>query len=109
MLTRFGWGPERVTELGVNRVAALVGEIIRDPYSHSNAAVAGWSYVPSPTDVLFRNWVDVTAQMHRKKNAAPVKPVERPWEQGRRPVWRAPDPQQETRRAKLRARLGLNY
>lgn len=109
MLTRFGWGADRVRELGVNRVAGLVDEILRDPYSHSNAALAGWSFVPDPADVLFRNWVDVTAQMHKKKNAAPVKPVERPWEQGRRPVWRAPDPLRDERRARLRSRLGLNY
>jgi hypothetical protein len=65
--------------------------------------------VPSPVDVLFRNWVDVTAQMNKKKNGAPVKPVERPWEQGGAPLWRAPDPNRDERRQKLRARLGLNY
>lgn len=106
---RFGWGAERIPELGVNRVALLVSEIMREPYSHSNAAVSGWSFVPSPVDVLFRNWVDVTAQMNKKKNGAPVKPVERPWEQGGAPLWRAPDPNRDERRQKLRARLGLNY
>jgi hypothetical protein len=109
LLTRFGWGVEQIPLLGVNRVAGLVDEVMRDPYSHSIAAVAGWSFVPSPQDVSFRNWVDVTAQMNKKKNAAPVKPVERPWEQGARPVWRAPDPNRDVRRKKLRARLGLNY
>lgn len=109
MFCRFGWGVERIPQLGVNRAAGLVDEIMRDPYSHSNAAVAGWSFVPAPADVLLRNWVDVTAQMNKKKNAAPIKPVPRPWESGVRPVWRAPDPNRDERRSKLRARLGLNY
>lgn len=106
---RFGWGTERISELGVNRVAGLVAEIMRDPYSHSCASVAGWAFVPSPADVLFLNWVDVTAQMHHSKGKVRPKPVARPWEQGGRPVWRAPDPGRDERRARLRARLGLSY
>lgn len=107
--TRFGWGTERIPELGMNCAAGLVAEVMRDPYSHLNAAVAGWSFVPNPADAQFLNWVDATASMHHQPGKVKPSPVKRPWEQGARPVWRAPDPGREERRSALRARLGLNY
>lgn len=94
--------------MGGNRAAGLVAELLRDPYSHCSAAASGWSYVPDPTDVMFRNWVDATAMMHHQPGKVRPRPVERPWESGHAPAWRAPDPAKEQRRARLRERLGLN-
>lgn len=92
---------------GWNLVAALVGEILRDPYSHLVAAGAGWSYVPAPEDVSFLNWLDATAQLHHQKGKVPPKPTVRPWTVGtvRRDVM--PDPERAQRRSALMMRLGL--
>lgn len=92
---------------GWNLAAMLVGEIVRDPYSHLSAAVNEYAYVPAPEDVSFLNWVDAQAQMHHQSGKVPPKPAERPWmvKQVRRDV--LPDPGREARRAALRDRLGL--
>lgn len=106
---RFGWGADRIFrgDVAWNLAAALVGEVLREPYSHSTAALRGWAFVPDPVDVLFADWVDATAQMHHQKGKVRPAPVMRPWEQARRdrPVV---SPGSSERRAKLRERLGLN-
>lgn len=95
--------------MGWNVAAGLVAELLRDPYSHTNAAAAGWAFVPHPVDVFFRNWVDVQAQMNHGKGKVPPKPVERPWEKSARvgPRSSVPDPERAVRRAALKERLGL--
>lgn len=66
-------------DLSWNDAVALTRELIRDPYSHSFAALAGYEFVPAPEDVQFYNWVDATAQMnHRSGKVAPT-PAKRPW------------------------------
>lgn len=84
----------------------LVGEIVRDPYSHLAAEINGWAYVPAPTDVLFYNWVDAQAQMHHRPGKVAPQPVARPWtvKNERRDVM--PDPGRSERRRALMARLG---
>lgn len=93
-----------------NTVAGIVAEILRDPYSHLTAAVNGWSFVPSPMDVFFLNWVDAQASMHHQKGKVKPAPVKRPWEQAHRPrpTVVADDPERSMRRAALAERLGLN-
>lgn len=93
-----------------NTAAGIVAEILRDPYSHLTAAVNGWSFVPSPSDVLLLNWVDAQAEMHHQKGTVRPAPVKRPWEHGQRERVTAvtADPERPARRAALAERLGLN-
>ena len=111
MHSQFGWGVNRIMSGGVSwRLACdLSHEVMRDPYSHSNSALANWSYIPHPSDVLFLNWVDATATMHHQPGRVKPRPVKRPWEGGA-PQDRItlPDPDRNKRRAELRGRLGLN-
>lgn len=86
----------------------LADEIMRDPYSHTHAAVVGYSYVPAPEDVSFLNWVDARANMAWQPGKVRPQPAERPWHNG--PRQKAParhDPHRAERRAALNKRLGI--
>lgn len=86
----------------------LAGEILREPYSHSTAAMRGWAFVPSPEDVNFANWVDARAQMAWTPKRPRPTPVARPWEQKQDARVSIPDPGRTARRNRLRERLGLS-
>lgn len=103
-----------ITDIGARslswRAAAdLAAGLLRDPYSHSAAAVAGFAYVPAPADVQFYNWVDATAQMHHQSGKVRPRPVDRPW-MATAPSQRAPvfDAGRVERRKALQERLGLS-
>ena len=84
----------------------LVSRILREPYSHCNAVLQGWSFVPAPEDVNFANWVDARAQMAWTPKRPRPTPMDRPWVKSSsefRPVRRV-DPEAK---ARLRERLGL--
>lgn len=109
MWSRYGWGADEILRgaRGWNLAAMLVGEIVRDPYSHLSAAINGWSYVPNPIDVFFLNWIDAQAQMHHQSGKVQPKPARRPWEHGGAAKQSPPDPSSTVRRQALRERLGL--
>lgn len=109
MWSRYGWGGDEIVRgvRGWNLAAMLVGEILRDPYSHLAAAVHGFGYVPDPVDALFFNWVDAQAQMHHQSGKVPPKPSVRPWTVVQESSEVVPDPGRDDRRAALRERLGL--
>lgn len=56
----------------------LTGELMRDPTSHTAAAVSGWAYVPPPESVaaywLLEGWINA----QRKPNSIPTT-IARPW------------------------------
>lgn len=85
----------------------LVAELLRDPYSHLQASVAGWGYVPDPVDVFFFNWVDAVAQMRHQPGKVRPRPLERPWMTASTREVPPPDPGRWERRAELMGRLGL--
>lgn len=108
---RFGWGVDRVLsgDVAWNLAWMLVSEILRDPYSHVVASVAGWSYVPNPADVQFLNWIDAMAAMNHQPGKVRQPPVRRGWETGMRDAPAAPKVENLQRRSALKDRLGLKY
>lgn len=110
--TRSRWSVEDILleRMSWATAQALADGFLRDPYSHSTAAVNGWAFVPAPEDASFLNWVDATAQMHHRPGKVKPQPMKRPWEHGQRPkTVVAVDPGRDERRAKLRDRLGLKF
>lgn len=107
--TRVGFGVDDIACGAVTwRVAwDITSEILRDPYSHVCAAIAGWAYVPNPVDVQFLNWVDATAQMHHQAGKVRPRPAERPWTKVPPKAPAPATPDRLKRRATLRDRLGL--
>jgi len=109
---RFGW-PLRAlgAELWWNEAWDLTFELLRDPWSHLNASLANFRYVPSPVDAAFFNWVDAYQVMNRGKGKVRPPALPRPWA----PTGAAPDatrarvvdPERAERRARLADRLGL--
>ncbi len=109
MWSRYGWGADDIVRgvRGWNLAAMLVGELVRDPYSHLTASLNGWSFVPDPMDAFYLNWIDAQAQMHHRSGQVHPTPVRRPWEHGGEAERSAPDPDSSDRRKALRDRLGL--
>lgn len=110
MRARLGHGvDEYVTgRRSINLGAMLARELLRDPYSHTFASVAGYSHVPAPEDVSFLNWVDARALMAWQSGKVRPQPAKRPWLTREQPTrMSAPDPQRHARRAELNRRLGI--
>lgn len=107
--SRYGWGGDEIVSgrQPWNLATMLVGEIVREPYSHLSAAINEWAYVPDPMDVFFCNWIDAQAQMHHKSGKVLPKPAERPWTRKTDDREVMPDPARAERRSALMARLGL--
>lgn len=57
-----------------------VGALISDHHSHTYAALRGWDYVPSPSEVATYDWWDLQRLMRRQKGQLAPKPTRRPWE-----------------------------
>lgn len=80
-----------------------VSELLRDPRTHTYAAIQGWSYVPSAAEVAGMDQIEMWANAKRARNTVPIR-LDRPWETRRRDVEegpRTPDPQRAERRARL--------
>lgn len=107
-MTRFNCGFDELLRSGWNRAWWLVSELMLDPYSHTNAAISGWGFVPSPSDVQFYNWVDAYRMMHTIKGQVKPQPVKRPWEAvARKRQMKAPTAQDMELRNRLKERLGV--
>lgn len=106
--SRFGFGVSSIDDesLGWQEITALIDGLIDDHTSHTFAACAGWSYVPSPAEVQFYNELDVKLAMNRGKNQPKPPAVKRPWEAPRNTDV-VPSRQSVERRELLKARLGL--
>ena len=107
---RFGFGVERIDreELSWQETVALIDGLMQDHTSHTFASAAGWSYVPSPSEVHFYDELDVKLSMNRGKNQPMPQRTKRPWETPkRREVIPAHRGDTEARRERLRERLGL--
>lgn len=79
--------------------------LLDDHTSHTFAAVAGWSYVPSPQEVAFYDELDVKIAMNRGKNQPAPPRTKRPWEQARKEPRR--DDGHAARLERLKMRLGI--
>ncbi|MDF2045153.1 hypothetical protein P2P98_03185 [Microbacterium sp. Kw_RZR3] len=81
----------------------FVAEILRDPSSHTVAAVQGHKYVPSPAEIAAWDIHEREMNAQRQKGAL-YQRFPRPWA-GKPPTYSQPDqqmtPEREARRAKL--------
>lgn len=94
-------------ELTYAELTALIDGLLDDRTSHTFAAVAGWSYVPSPQEVSFYDELDVKLAMNRGKNQPRPPRTKRPWEQERKRDVPVTSVESVQRRERLNARLGL--
>ena len=93
-----------------NELWELVEPLLYSPHSHLQASIQGWMRAPEPVEDAAFFLIDAYRSMHRKKNAPPLEPLKRPWQQPR-PKANAPRRSAEDRkrsRAKLMEHLGMN-
>jgi len=94
-----------------NEAWDLTSGLLRDPWSHTGAALAGWAYVPDPVEAATLNLVDAYRLMNHAKGKVRPSPLPRPWATTRKASdptrVRVPDPERATRRARLAERLGV--
>lgn len=78
--TRFGFGLSRFLsrEMSWREAWVLTSEILRDPDSHTAAAIAGWAFVPGSVQRVGTDVFEAYINANRGKNTTPFR-AQRPW------------------------------
>lgn len=92
-----------------NETWELVRPLLSDPYSHVAADALGWTRPPHAVEESTLTLFDLYRQVNRKKNAAAIKPIDRPWRTPRNGPSRQArsDAEKAAGRSKLMDRLGM--
>lgn len=83
---------------------ALTEGVLRDPDSHTLAAMRGWSYVPPAVERTTADFLEVYLNAKRTKGTVPIR-VERPWTKHAAAAPSATSEEDKRQRARLDALL----